>query len=139
MALIVKQPQPARSNRKQPDPVTVIGQQFCVPYEVDLTCTRSKPRVTDRSYEITDVDGTLIFKMLVKNMSFRHKRTLLGADGNPIVTISQKTHKDEEFQSIFSGKDKFVATLRSNIDYAFAVILFLILAELNRFTELSSQ
>ncbi|KAM7265744.1 hypothetical protein ACFE04_003427 [Oxalis oulophora] len=157
MAQIVKQSQPAQSNRKQPDPVTVIGQQFCVPYEVDLTCTRSKPRVTDRSYEITDVDGTLIFKMLVKNMSFSHKRTLLGADGNPIVTIMRKnkkvpdfrvkgswsqpsmiyegtsstilaqTHKDEEFQSIFSGKDKFVATLRSNIDYAFAVILFLIL------------
>ncbi|KAM7265883.1 hypothetical protein ACFE04_003566 [Oxalis oulophora] len=213
MALIVKQPQPAGSNRKQPDQVTVIDHQFCVPYEVDLTCIRSKPRVTDRSYEITDVDGTLIFKMLVKNMSFRHKRTLLGADGNPIVTISQKalslhkihyiyrggstdkcdllfivrenpsstktimildvflgsvindksvpdfrvrgslsqpsmiyagtsstilaqTHKEEEFQSLFSGKDKFITTVCSNIDYAFAVILFLILAELNRLAEL---
>ncbi|KAM7263084.1 hypothetical protein ACFE04_000767 [Oxalis oulophora] len=200
MAQIVKQPQPARSNRKQPDPVTVIGQQFCVPYEVDLTCTKSKLRVT----EITDVDGTLIFNLLIKIMSYRNERTLLGADGNPIVTIMQKALSLHNIHYIYRGgsknkcdllfilrenlsatnrvmaldvflgnvindknvpdfrvkgslsepsiiyagtsstilaqthieEDKFVATVCSNIDYAFAIILFLILDDLNRSAEL---
>ncbi|KAM7264002.1 hypothetical protein ACFE04_001685 [Oxalis oulophora] len=202
MALIVKQPQPARSNRKQPDPVTVISQQFCVPYEVDLTCTRTKLRVT----EITDVDGTLIFNLLIKIMSFRHKRTLLGVDGNPIVTIVQKALSLHKIQYIYRGSSKnecdllfiirenpnatnrvmtldvflgsvindkkvpdfrvkgslsqpsiiyagtsntilaqthiyFMHTLTvcSNIDYAFAIILFLILDDLNRSAELRDQ
>ncbi|KAM7264714.1 hypothetical protein ACFE04_002397 [Oxalis oulophora] len=84
------QPQPSSSGTIQSTPITIIGPQYSLPYPVDLACTRKVLTLTNRGFLVTDVNDTVIFKVKEKFFSFRDKRTLFDAAGNPVVTVTEK-------------------------------------------------
>ncbi|KAF7142318.1 hypothetical protein RHSIM_Rhsim05G0227700 [Rhododendron simsii] len=60
-----------------------------------------------------------------------HRRTLLDAAGNPILTLQRKMHKKLSVQGLVLGKDNFAVTVFPNVDYAFIVALVVVLEEIN--------
>ncbi|KAL0919537.1 hypothetical protein M5K25_011636 [Dendrobium thyrsiflorum] len=70
--------------------ISVVGEQFCAPYTVDLTVTEKAISLTDGDYVVTDVNGNILFKVKGKFLSLRDRRILLDAAGNPLLSMQQK-------------------------------------------------
>jgi uncharacterized protein YxjI len=77
-------------NSQFPLPIPIIGSQYCAPYEVNLAIVRKVLNITDGNFVVTDVNGTVIFKVTEKVLSLRGRRVLLDGAGNPVVTIREK-------------------------------------------------
>ncbi|XP_008442344.1 protein LURP-one-related 10 [Cucumis melo] len=73
-----------------PNPVAVLGPQFIAPYPVDLRITKKLMTLAEGSFAVTDINGTLMFKVKGSVFSLRDRRVLLDAAGNPIITFMQK-------------------------------------------------
>jgi hypothetical protein len=89
-------PTPA-PNAKFASPVPIIGPRYCVPYEVNLSIVRKVLNVTSGNFEVTDVDGKIIFKVHEKFLSVHGHRVLFDGDGNPVVTIRKKVRNLDNF------------------------------------------
>jgi len=83
-------PTPAPSGTQFASPVPIIGPQYCAPYPVDLSIVRKVLTISDGNFVVTDVNGTVIFKVTEKVLSLRGRRVLLDGAGNPVVTIREK-------------------------------------------------
>lgn len=83
-------PTPAPSGTQFASPVPIIGPQYCAPYPVDLAVVRKVLTISDGNFVVTDVNGTVIFKVKGKFLSLHDRRFLLDGAGNPIVTLRQK-------------------------------------------------
>ncbi|XP_058214714.1 protein LURP-one-related 15-like [Rhododendron vialii] len=77
-----------RSRYRPPlgNPAAIVSPQFCAPYSVDLTIVRKRIL----NFGVTDVNGNIMFKIKRKCFSLGHRRTLLDAAGNPILTLQWK-------------------------------------------------
>jgi uncharacterized protein YxjI len=71
-------------------PIPIIGHQYCAPYEVNLAIVRKVLNIMDGNFVVTDVNGTVIFKVTEKVLSLRGRLVLLDGAGNPVVTIHGK-------------------------------------------------
>lgn len=76
-----------------PNPVAVLGPQFIAPYPVDLRITKKLMTLAEGSFAVTDINGTLMFKVKGSVFSLRDRRVLLDAAGNPIITFMQKVNQ----------------------------------------------
>ena len=70
--------------------VVVVGKQFTAPYPVDLTIVRKMMTISEGNFGVTDANGNIMFKVKGKFFSFRARRVLLDAAGNPIVSFQRK-------------------------------------------------
>jgi uncharacterized protein YxjI len=82
-------PTPA-PNAQFASPVPIIGPHYCVPHEVNLAIVRKVLNVTSGNFEVTDVNGTVIFKVNQRILSLHGHRVLFDGNGNPVVTIRDK-------------------------------------------------
>lgn len=71
-------------------PVVVIGPQFLAQYPVDLTVATKVFSLGENNFTVTDVNGTLIFKVKSKLMSLHDRRFLLDAADNTLASLRQK-------------------------------------------------
>ncbi|KAK8952044.1 Protein LURP-one-related 15 [Platanthera zijinensis] len=84
-------------------PIAIVGPQFCVPYTVDLTVTEKAISLTDGDYAVTDVNGSILFKVKGKFLSLRDRRVLLDAAGNPLLSMQQKVMSMHRRWQVFRG------------------------------------
>ncbi|XVF29667.1 hypothetical protein REPUB_Repub15cG0141600 [Reevesia pubescens] len=83
-------PTPANAYTPLANPIVVIGQQFLAPYPIDLKIQQKVFTLAENNFDITDVNGNIIFKVTGKLFSIHDRRTLLDAAGNPLVSLKQK-------------------------------------------------
>ncbi|KAF2306509.1 hypothetical protein GH714_018873 [Hevea brasiliensis] len=112
-------------------PVAVIGPQFLAQYPVDLKVATKLLALGECNLGVTDVNGTLIFKVKSKLLSIRDRRYLLDAAGNILATFQQKMHRKHTLSTVVFDADNFGVTVYPNVDCAFIVALVVILDEIN--------
>ena len=81
---------PAAAYQPLPNPITVVGPQFCAQYPVDLVIVKKVMTISDGNFAVTDVNGSVIFKVKGTLLSLRDHRVLLDAAGKPIVSLQSK-------------------------------------------------
>ncbi|KAF5467491.1 hypothetical protein F2P56_017312 [Juglans regia] len=69
---------------------TVVGNGFCVPYEVELTVKKKRHGLFAARFEVVDVNGHLLFQVDGSCSNFQKKRVLHDPIGHPILTMRQK-------------------------------------------------
>lgn len=84
-------------------PVMVIGPQFLAQYPVDLRVAAKLLSLGECNLGVTDVNGTLIFKVKSKLLSIRDRRYLLDAAGNILATFQQKILTAHRRWQVFRG------------------------------------
>ncbi|TXG58922.1 hypothetical protein EZV62_016751 [Acer yangbiense] len=73
-----------------PNPVSIVGPQYCAPYPVDLAIVRKVMTITDGNFVVQDINGNVLFKLKGALMSIHDRHVLLDAAGKPLVTLRQK-------------------------------------------------
>jgi hypothetical protein len=73
-----------------PAPLPVVGHQFCAPYVVPLTVTKKALSLSDGDFAITDANGAVVLKVKGTIFSMRHRRVLLDAAGQPLLSMQEK-------------------------------------------------
>ncbi|EEF28558.1 protein LURP-one-related 15 [Ricinus communis] len=101
-------------------PVVVIGQQFLAQYPVDLTVATKIFSLGENDFKVTDVNGTLIFKLKSKLLSIHDRRYLKDAAENTLVTLRQKIMTAHRRWEAFRGesteaKDLLFSVKKSSI------------------------
>ncbi|PIA33945.1 hypothetical protein AQUCO_03900066v1 [Aquilegia coerulea] len=105
-------------------PITVIGQQFCAPYPVDLTIAEKSMSIGEGNFTVTDVNGNIIFQVKGAMFSLFDKRVLRDVAGNPLVTLRQKTltahrrweaYRGESTELLFSVKKSSIIQFATNL------------------------
>ena len=72
------------------NPDIILSPQFLAPYLVDLTITRKVVSLSLGNFSVTDVNGTVVFKVKPKKISLHDQRSLLDAADNPILSFRKK-------------------------------------------------
>ncbi|XP_022157259.1 protein LURP-one-related 10 [Momordica charantia] len=113
-------------------PVAVISPQYCAPYPVDLRITKKLMTLAEGGFAVTDVNGTLMFKIKGSVFSLHDRRLLLDAAGNPVISFHQKllsahrkwyAYRGESSDSkdlLFTVKKSSVIQLRTQLDVVLA-------------------
>ncbi|PIA33943.1 hypothetical protein AQUCO_03900065v1 [Aquilegia coerulea] len=105
-------------------PITVIGQQFCAPYPVDLTIAEKSMSIGEGNFTVTDVNGNIIFQVKGAMFSLFDKCVLRDVAGNPLVTLRQKTltahrrweaYRGESTELLFSVKKSSIIQFATNL------------------------
>jgi hypothetical protein len=73
-----------------PAPVAVVSPQFCAPYVVPLTVTKKAISLSDGDFTVTDANGAVVLRVKGVIFSVRHRRVLLDAAGQPILSMQEK-------------------------------------------------
>jgi hypothetical protein len=73
-----------------PAPVAVLSQQFCAPYVVPMTVTKKALSLSDGDFTVTDANGGVVLRVKGAIFSVRHRRVLVDAAGQPILTMAKK-------------------------------------------------
>ena len=71
-------------------PVAVVSPQFCAPYVVPLTVTKKAISLSDGDFTVTDANGAVVLRVKGAIFSVRHRRVLLDAAGQPILSMQEK-------------------------------------------------
>ncbi|TYI06694.1 hypothetical protein ES332_A10G176700v1 [Gossypium tomentosum] len=95
---------PANAYTTESNPIVVIGEQYIVPYPVDLKIQHTVFTVAENNFDITDVNDNPIFKVKNKLFSFPDRRVLLDAAGNPLVSLKQKILSVHRRWRVFRGE-----------------------------------
>jgi len=85
-------------------PVPIIDRKYCAPHAVDLAIVRKVLNITEGNFVVTDVNGTVIFKVNEKLLSMRGRRVLRDGAGNPVVTIREKLRSARERWKVYRGE-----------------------------------
>lgn len=101
-------------------PVVVIGPQFLAQYPVDLTIASKLLTLGENNFSVTDVNGTLIFKLKSKLLSIHDRRFLQDAAGKTLATLRQKIATAHRRWEVFRGestdaKDLLFSAKKSSI------------------------
>ncbi|XP_062166868.1 protein LURP-one-related 15-like [Alnus glutinosa] len=102
--MALQAPTPSPSGTQFASPVPIIGPQYCAPYPVDLAIVRKVLTISDGNFVVTDVNGTVVFKVKGKILTIRDRRVLLDGAGNPIVTLRQKIMSAHDRWQVFRGE-----------------------------------
>ncbi|KAK6279603.1 hypothetical protein POUND7_019870 [Theobroma cacao] len=101
---ILPLPAPANAYTPPTNPIVVIGEQFLAPYPVELKIQQKIFTLAENNFDVTDVNGSLIFKVKGKLFSIRDRRILLDAVGNPLVSLKQKILTVHRRWQVFRGE-----------------------------------
>ncbi|KAH7428171.1 hypothetical protein KP509_10G078800 [Ceratopteris richardii] len=81
----------------------IVGVEFCTPEPVKLTVSKKVMCLSGRSFEVTDGEGYMRFKMEGSAFSPRDKRVLLDVDCNPIVSARKKIGSMHDRWKVYRG------------------------------------
>ncbi|MCO5608561.1 hypothetical protein L7F22_062772 [Adiantum nelumboides] len=79
----------------------VVSDKYCAPRPVELTMMKKASR---DSFQVSDSDGRLIFKMDAHPLSIHERCTLLDTDGNLILTARRKLLSRHEKWEVCRGE-----------------------------------
>ncbi|GAB4843002.1 hypothetical protein Ancab_012978 [Ancistrocladus abbreviatus] len=86
-----------------PSPIVVIGPQFVAPYPVYLVINQNLMTIRKREFIISDVYGNVYFTIKDYFLAIPHRRVLLDAAGNPLVTLRRKLVTAHRRWQVFRG------------------------------------
>ncbi|EOY04532.1 Uncharacterized protein TCM_019770 [Theobroma cacao] len=101
---ILPMPAPANAYTPPTNPIVVIREQFLAPYPVELKIQQKVFTLAENNFDVTDANGSLIFKVKGKLFSIRDRRVLLDAAGNPLVSLKQKILTVHRRWQVFRGE-----------------------------------
>ncbi|KAJ4768944.1 LURP-one-like protein (DUF567) [Rhynchospora pubera] len=100
MAVPAPAPAPKITGLEQPLPV--VGPQFCMSYDVELTVTE-KIICKDGDSDVTDANGNVVLKLKGRLLGIHQKRWLCDASGTIIVTMQQKIRSVHSRWNMYRG------------------------------------
>ncbi|GAB2217868.1 hypothetical protein Droror1_Dr00001081 [Drosera rotundifolia] len=83
--------------------VVVVGQQFAAPYPVTLVITKKVLSLREGEFNVTDVNGNLIFSIKGSFFSAADRHVLRDAAGVPILTLRRKLLTAHSTWRVFKG------------------------------------
>ncbi|GJN24967.1 hypothetical protein PR202_gb12746 [Eleusine coracana subsp. coracana] len=86
-----------------PAPLAVVSPQFCAPYVVPLTVTKRPLSISDGDFTVTDANGGVVLRVNGAVFSVRHRRVLVDAAGQPILTMTEKVFSLHNRWEVFRG------------------------------------
>lgn len=86
-----------------PAPLPVVGPQFCAPYVVPLTVTKKAISLSDGDFTVTDGNGAVVLRVKGALFSIRHRRVLLDAAGQPLLSMQEKVFSMHHRWEVFRG------------------------------------
>ncbi|KAL5715125.1 hypothetical protein ACHQM5_016995 [Ranunculus cassubicifolius] len=87
------------------DPITVIGPQYCAPYQVDLTIQKKLLKLGEGHFSVHDINGNSLLTVKGAIISLRDKRVLVDSEGNPLVNMRQKIITAHRRWDVYRGED----------------------------------
>ncbi|TVU39944.1 hypothetical protein EJB05_13388, partial [Eragrostis curvula] len=90
-----------------PAPVAVVSPQFCAPYVVPLTVAKKALSISDGDFTVTDANGGVVLRVKGAVFSVRHRRVLLDAAGQPILTMTEKHQLTKANYQVFSMHNRW--------------------------------
>ncbi|CAD6220582.1 unnamed protein product [Miscanthus lutarioriparius] len=96
-------PAPGAAAVPAPAPVAVVSPQFCAPYVVPLTVTKKAISLSDGDFTVTDANGAVVLRVKGAIFSVRHRRVLLDAAGQPILSMQEKVFSMHNRWEVFRG------------------------------------
>ncbi|KAK3126697.1 hypothetical protein QOZ80_7AG0560870 [Eleusine coracana subsp. coracana] len=115
-----------------PAPVSVVSPQFCAPYVVPLTVTKKALSLSDGDFTVTDANGAVVLKVKGAIFSVRHRRVLVDAAGQPILTMTEKVFSLHNRWEVYRGDSTnasdllFTAKKASIVQLKTAIDVFLV-------------
>ncbi|KAJ9547702.1 hypothetical protein OSB04_020245 [Centaurea solstitialis] len=109
-------------------PVSVIGPQFVLPYQLEVMVDR----YSSGNFVITDTNQKIMLKVKPYNRSNHRQLLLLDADDRPVAMLREKMHEMQPTDNVKFSKNKFMVTIYPNVDYAFVVTLIAIVDAMER-------
>ncbi|XP_028764579.1 protein LURP-one-related 15-like [Neltuma alba] len=97
-------PAPSAFASAPPNPIAVIGPQYCAPYPVDLSVVEKVMSISDGNFVVADMQGNVVFKVKGSLLTLRDRRVLIDAAGNPIVTLRRKIMTAHDRWQAFRGE-----------------------------------
>ncbi|KAJ7950077.1 Protein LURP-one-related like [Quillaja saponaria] len=85
------------------NPVVVVSPDYSSPNPVNLTMVKKLLNVSDAHFAVTDVNGTLIFKIKGAVLNFRERRILVDAAGTPVASLKSKLLTAHKRWQVFRG------------------------------------
>lgn len=73
-------------------PVCVVGDVFCVPYNIDLVVRKKIKGLSEARFEAFDIHGRLLLQVHGSLWSLQKKRVMHDAAGFPILSIHEKVN-----------------------------------------------
>ncbi|KAL6595120.1 hypothetical protein ACP70R_048223 [Stipagrostis hirtigluma subsp. patula] len=86
-----------------PAPVAVVSPQFCAPYVVPLTVAKKAISLSDGDFTVTDANGAVVLRVKGAIISVRHRRVLLDAAGQPLLTMVEKVFSMHNRWEVYRG------------------------------------
>uniref|UniRef100_A0A0D9WWZ8 Protein LURP-one-related 15 n=1 Tax=Leersia perrieri TaxID=77586 RepID=A0A0D9WWZ8_9ORYZ len=96
-------PAPAPTGAPLAAPVAVVGPQYCAPYVVPLTVRKKSLSLTDGDFTVTDSNGAVVLQVKGTLFSIRHRRVLLDAAGQPLLSMQEKVFSMHHRWEVFRG------------------------------------
>ncbi|KAG6640277.1 hypothetical protein CIPAW_10G162000 [Carya illinoinensis] len=105
---------PAPSGTKLENPIPIIGTKYCALYPVDLSVVKKVMTISNGNFVVSDINGTVIFKVKGKLMSIQDQRILLDGAGNRIVTLREKIMSAHHTWYAYRGRSSMIQ-LKANL------------------------
>nr|CAB3452418.1 unnamed protein product [Digitaria exilis]CAB3456127.1 unnamed protein product [Digitaria exilis]CAB3503297.1 unnamed protein product [Digitaria exilis] len=112
-------------------PVPVVAPHFCAPYVVQLSVKEKFSMLREGDFTITETNGAVVVRVKGAFISIHNRRLLLDANGNPLLSLREKMHRQHNVTSTVLGTDHYDVTVFPNVDYVFISALVVILQELH--------
>jgi len=98
------QPQPQNLAGPNIRTVAVVGQQFCVPYPIELTVQKKVISFSGGDFNVLDSNGNLFLSVDGRVLSLRDKRILRDQQGNLLLTMKKKLLSLHETWEAYRGE-----------------------------------
>ncbi|KAF9684824.1 hypothetical protein SADUNF_Sadunf04G0158800 [Salix dunnii] len=101
-------------------PVVVIGPQYLAQYPVELAVSTKLWTLGENDFNVSDINGTLIFQVKKKLLSLHDRRFLKEAAGNTLVNLKRVIMSIHQTWEVYRGesdeeKDKLFTVEKSNL------------------------
>lgn len=94
-----------------PAPLPVLGPQFCAQYVVPLTVTKKAFSLSKGDFTVTDANGAVVLRVKGVAFSIRQRRVLLGAAGQPLLSMQKKVFSMHDRWEVFKGDNTTASDL----------------------------
>lgn len=73
-----------------PNPVPIIGPEFCSSHPIDLVMAKSSLTLSETKFVVKDSNGNLVFRVCRFPLSFGSTHMILDSAGKPLLTLRRK-------------------------------------------------
>ncbi|KAI9153520.1 hypothetical protein LWI28_012578 [Acer negundo] len=87
-----------------PNPVSIVGPQYCSPNPVNLAIVRRVMTITNGNFAVQDINDNILFKVKGSLVTIPNRHVLLDVAGKPLVTLQQKVMSVHDRWQVYRGE-----------------------------------